>query len=165
MGAFGSTFTSGATSGPVSIILLGNKEAQIVVHQLGTKTEEIGFTVTASNGSAIYQRVSGTQFFSGTIFSSFCPIQGCPTNSLRITITMTDSGSDGWSGTVLAIQQEGAIVKTFGNTFTSGSTSSSISATVLGNKEAQIVVSQLGTNTDQIGFVVTASNGTVIYER
>lgn len=38
VGLIGNTFTTGTASGPISIIVLSNQPAQIVVAQLGTKT-------------------------------------------------------------------------------------------------------------------------------
>ena len=45
---------------------------------------------------------------------------------------MTDSGSNGWSGNILGIKQNGAMVGTFGNAFTYGSSSGPINITVKG---------------------------------
>ena len=104
LGYFGAPFTAGSSSGPVSVIVQGNLATQIVVATLGTKTNEIGFTVKAPNATIIYQRVSGATFLATTRFSTFCPVGGCA-NILNLTITMTDSGSDGWNGNILGIRQ------------------------------------------------------------
>lgn len=133
VGTFGSAFTTGASSGPVYITVLGNTDAQVVVFQMGSrKTTEIGFIIRAPNNTIIYQRASGTAFTLSTVFSTFCPIGGC-LNRLNISITMTDAYGDGWNGNVLAIKQSGAVVGTFGSAFTSGSTSGPVYIVVQGN--------------------------------
>ena len=39
VGTFGTNFASGASSGPVTITVQGDKEVQVSVSQVGTKTE------------------------------------------------------------------------------------------------------------------------------
>ena len=104
VGHFGNIFTTGSSSGPVSVIVQGNLSTQIVVVTLGTKTNEIGFVVKAPNGTIIHQRTSGVIFDKSSVFSIFCPVSGC-LNLLTLTVTMTDSGSDGWNGNVFGIRQ------------------------------------------------------------
>ena len=104
LGIFGNGFTTGASAGPVSIIVQGNLATQIVVVTLGTKTNEIGFTVKAPNGTIIHQRTSGATFISTTKFATFCPVSDSA-NLLTLIINMTDSGSDGWNSNVLGIRQ------------------------------------------------------------
>lgn len=150
VGLFGNTFTAGSSSGPVSVIVQGNLATQIVVVTLGTKTNEVGFTVKAPNGTLIHQRVSGATFLATTRFSTFCPIGGCE-NLLTLTITMTDSVGDGWNGNILGFKQlneNNAVVGTFGESFTSGASSGPVSVTILGNFQTQIFVFSLGTKTD-----------------
>ena len=76
---------------------------------------------------------------------------------------MTDSGSDGWNGNVFGFRQNSAIAATFGDSFTSGSSSAPLYVTVAKNLNTQIVLTALGSKTNEVGFVVTAPNGTVIY--
>lgn len=76
---------------------------------------------------------------------------------------MTDSAGDGWSGNIFGIRQmneNNALVGTFGSTFTTGATAGPLSITVEGIYQTQIFVFALGTKTDEIGFVITAPNGT-----
>lgn len=91
------------------------------------------------------------------------------TNSTNVTltITMTDSKSNGWNKTVLGFSQNGATVATFGSNFTSGGSLGPVYATINGKVETRIVVTTLGTAaaTSEIGFVVKFSNGTVIFTR
>lgn len=57
---------------------------------------------------------------------------------------MSDAYSDGWEGTILGVKQNGTIVKTFGNNFTSGSTSGPVQITIIPSLETQIIVVQFG---------------------
>jgi hypothetical protein len=57
---------------------------------------------------------------------------------------MTDSFADGWEGTILGIRQNGVVKGTFGNGFTSGSSSGPVSFKLDIGVEAQIIVTQLG---------------------
>lgn len=163
VGTFGSAFKIGSSSGPVYIPILSNERTQIAVSQLGLKTNEIGFVVKAPNGTIIFSRTSGSTFTSTTVFSYFCPVT-CSNNE-TLSITMTDSGNDGWNSNVLAIKQDGTVLGTFGGDFATGNSSGPVSITVQGNKEVQIVVSQMGAKSKEIGFVVKAANGTVIHQR
>ena len=88
-----------------------------------------------------------------------------PDGSIQLTMTMTDSWGDGWEGTVLAIRQNNVVVGTFGNLFTYGTSSGPVYITVVGNVEAQVVVSTLGGYTNEVGFVIKAPNGTIIHQR
>lgn len=111
---FGGSFKSGKTSGPLSITINGNMEASIQVYTLGTKTQEIGFTVKFPNGTVLFTQSPGVAFQSNKLFKVFCSLSAC---SLPLTtdyyLTMTDSYGDGWNGNVLAFKQ-GNIIKTFG---------------------------------------------------
>lgn len=133
VGNFGNTFTSGSSVGPLFISVVGNLSTSIVVTQLGSKTNELGFTVKAPNGTTIYQRSSGTTFDINTVFSNFCPIGGCP-NTLVLNITMTDSFGDGWNSNILAVRQNNIIVGTFGNNFSTGFSSGPVFITVQGSQ-------------------------------
>ena len=164
VGTFGSTFTSGSSKGPLYVFIKAGISAQIVVSQLGNKTNELGFVVKAPNGTIIYQRTAGTTFTASTVFSTFCSVGGCPP-TLLLNITLSDSFGDGWNGNILGIKQNNTIIGTFGNVFTGGSSSGPIYLSVIGNLGAQIVVTQLGNKTNEVGFVIRAPNGTIIYQR
>lgn len=113
--AFGSTFTTGRTFGPLSIQVNSNAEVTIEVSVLGTKTNQIGFTVRLPNGTVVYTRNPGTTFTSSTVFSVFCPSSACTVAStVDYYLTMTDSYGDGWNGNVLAFVQ-GSTRTTFGS--------------------------------------------------
>lgn len=143
VGSFGSTFTTGYSTNLVYVWVFGNQTARLVVTQFGTKTEEIGFIVKAPNGTIIFQRASGTAYTATTLFSTFCPIGGCPI-TMDLTITMTDLYRDGWNGNIFGLNQNGTIVGTFGGAFTSGASSGPVIITVLGNIGVQVVVTQFG---------------------
>ena len=146
VGTFGGTFTSGYASNPVYISVQGNFQAEIVVIQAGTKSNEARFIIRAPNGTIIYQKSNTATFTTATIFLTFCPINNCP-NTLILSITMTDTLGDGWNGNVLAVKQNNSTF-TFGSTFTTGASSGPVYITVLGNSEVQVVVSQLGTKSN-----------------
>ena len=97
----------------------------------------------APNGTIIHQRYTGTAFDSTKIFATFCPAFGCQ-SILTLFIFMSDAYSDGWEGTILGVKQNGTIVKTFGNNFTSGSTSGPVQITIIPSLETQIIVVQFG---------------------
>ena len=147
---FGKNFTSGGSSGPVSITVQGDVSTQIVFASLSVNTNEMGFVVKAPNGTIIHQRTSGAIAYPGTIFANFCPVGGClDSNSfITLTITMSDSFGDGWNSAVLGIQQNNVIAGYFGKDFTAGSSSGPVSIILQGNTAAQIVVLTLGTKTN-----------------
>jgi len=167
VGTFGETFTGGAAgNSPVYILVNANKYTQIIVKQLGTGKNDISFIVKAQNGTTIYQKTAGTPFYATTIFSTFCLSAACPAPAtLNLTIIMTDSYGDGWNGNILTIKQNNAVVGSFGSSFTTGSVSSPVYIVVQGNLYAQIVVSILTSYTQEIGFTISAPNGTIIYKR
>lgn len=57
---------------------------------------------------------------------------------------MTDAYDDGWEGTILAVKQNGSIIKTLGDNFMNGSISGPVQVTVRLASEVQIIVYQLG---------------------
>ena len=163
---FGQLFTSGAQVNPIYLQVRSNSTATVLVSQLGSNTSQIGFTIKAPNGTTIHQRASGNNFTTGTSFVTFCLIAVCPApTNLKLTITMSDSYGDGWNGNVLGIRQNNSIVGTFGSTFVSGYSTSPVDIVVQGNLRTQIIVNTLGSYTSEVGFVVKAPNGTIIYSR
>jgi hypothetical protein len=67
---------------------------------------------------------------------------------------MTDSGSNGWNSNVLGLKQDDKILGIFGNYFTSGASSGPVSIIVQNNIATQVVVTQLGTKTNEVKFVI-----------
>ena len=56
-----------------------------------------------------------------------------PAGSIVLTISMSDSFGNGWNGNVFGFRQNGTIVGTFGNGFTSGRTFGPLNVTIPGN--------------------------------
>lgn len=67
---------------------------------------------------------------------------------MNLTISMTDSWGDGWSGNILGIKQKGVIVGTFGANFKSGFSTTAAIITINSTLETQIVVVQKGNFTN-----------------
>lgn len=65
--------------------------------------------------------------------------------NVEYSVDMKDSGGDGWNGYVFGVKQDGEVVSTFGEGFTSGSTSSVSDLGVGLNKTAEIFVVTAGT--------------------
>lgn len=83
----------------------------------------------------------------------------------KITITMTDSGKNGWQGNVLAVRQNGTLT-TFGTNFTSGAQFSQLlNFTLKTNLTVDIIVSKVGTNPQQVGYTIKDESGTVLATR
>jgi hypothetical protein len=61
---------------------------------------------------------------------------------------MTDSGSNGWESNVIAFRQNNTLVGTFGDAFTSGSSSGPLSFSLISNIPTQIVLKKLGNKTN-----------------
>lgn len=111
---FGDAFTTGKSSGPVSITLNANMQATIQVSTLSVKTQEIGFTAKFPNGTVIYTRAAGTSFTGSIVFKTFCPSNNCTISpTVDYYLTMSDSFGDGWNGNILSFKQ-GTTIKTFG---------------------------------------------------
>lgn len=165
VGTFGQTFTSGGSIPPVFISVQGNAETQIVVSQFGGYSEEVEFAVAAPNGTYIYRKTRGTKFNSTTIFSTFCPINSCPSSpNVTYYVTMTDTGGDGWNGNVLAFQQGGIVISNF-SLADGGQSAFPLAYDFKKLSTVTLTVYILGGNTDQIGFVIRNSAGAVVFQR
>jgi len=80
-------------------------------------------------------------------------------------VSLSDSFADGWNGNVLGFRQNGSVVATFGVTFKTGSASGPFYITLAKNLNTQIVVTTLGTKTNEVGFIIRSLNSTIIYQR
>ena len=90
---------------------------------------------------------------SDAIFTTFCPRGGCPpTPNTFYYLSVADSYGDGWEGTVLGFAVNGVVKYTF--TLTNGLFSNAIPYIFTGFAQVNVVVSTLGTNTEEISFVV-----------
>ena len=165
VGVIGDTFTDGSSSGPFYFTVRGNSEVRIVVLTLGDDTVEVGFVVKATiSGTIIYERTPGRKFNVMTIFKGFCPISGCPP-VVDLIVNLTDTFGDGWNGNVFAFRQNSSTIATFGDNFTTNKTFTPFYITAYKGYNLQVVLSKLGTKTNEVGFTIKALNGTVIYER
>jgi len=152
--AFGGNFTTGRSFGPLSVKVNSNAEVTIEVSVLGTKTNEIGFTVKLPNGTVVYTRSPGTTFTSSTVFKVFCPSSACTiAPTVDYYLTMTDSYGDGWNGNILAFKQ-GSTTTRFGSQMAGSSmrTFGPVKFTLKRFSTVSIVVSTLGTYTEEVGF-------------
>jgi hypothetical protein len=166
VGTFGNGFTTGTTTAPVKFVVQGSLEVQVVVSKFATWTQEIGFVIRAFNGTVIYNRTNGTAFTAGTIFKTFCPVNGCGASLFTtLTVSMSDSGSNGWNSNILAIMQNNNILGLFGNYFTAGASSGPISIIVQGNIPASVTVNQLGNKTNEVGFVIKSASAAILLQR
>lgn len=84
------------------------------------------------DGAILYNRTFGSIFSSSTNFKTFCPIGECPSSFVTLSITMSDSGSNGWNGNIVGLRQNGAIFWQFGSNFTSGSSLGPLNVTING---------------------------------
>lgn len=75
----------------------------------------------------------------------------------------TDGWGDGWEGTVLGFKQDGAIVSTFtlNNGFEGGPTDYSFNTL----SKVIITVYVLGSNTNEVGFVIRNAAGAIVFQR
>lgn len=146
-----------------AIVLVGyNTTHWFVKNSWGTSWGHNGFgyiSKSTGNDCNIRQYVNEMQ----VNFSS--PAPPPDPNLFNLTITMTDSFGDGWNGNVIGIRQNNTIVATFGGSFTSGSAAGPILIQIYGRTETRIVVSQLGSKPEEVGFTITAPNGTIIYRQ
>lgn len=163
-GLFGGNFTKGYSTASINITVQGNVETQIVVYQYGINWKQIGFAVTAPNGTIIHQRFKGVDFPPGIIFSTFCPVGDCPSiPSVSYYVTLNDTYGDGWNGNTLAFKQDGIVIGTFN--MKSGYTAGPYEFVFKKLSQVNITVYILGTWTREIGFVVRNAAGAVVFER
>lgn len=142
VGLFGSNFTNGSSFGPLNFTLNGKINTEVVAYYIGNFTNEIGFQLKFSNGTVIYTRSPGTTFGALNIFTSFCPLGGCPPSNATLLVSMTDTSGDGWNGNILGFKQGGAFTSKFGETFTGGYAQGPLIFNILGSVETDLSVYQ-----------------------
>jgi hypothetical protein len=160
---FGSNFTSKGSLGPVYATINGNLLTRIVVTTLGTAaaTSEIGFVVKFPNGTVIFTRTAGTVFNATTVFTTFCPLGGCPTPPVNNTYYLyATAACDGWGGNQLALRQNGTYKSIF--TFTSGRSGGPMLVNLTRDVLAQLVVYKLGNNTQDVGVRLASASGVTV---
>jgi hypothetical protein len=80
-------------------------------------------------------------------------------------IYMVDAYSDGWDGTVLGLEQNGTLMGTFGDGFTSGETFGPAYIDLVDGIETNVVVVNLGSYTGEKGFTIVDPFGFTVHER
>lgn len=146
--SFGGNFTSGAKLGPVLATLSNVSQTSIVVVKLGTYTNEIGFNITHSNGTLLFNRLPGTTFTAATVLGKFCITSVCIAPiSITYYVTLTSSCGNGWGGNTLAIRQNNSIIATIGANFTTGNTLATFNLTLKSTLQVDIIVGKLANGT------------------
>jgi len=82
-------------------------------------------------------------------------------NSCQFTVIMGDTYGDGWSGTVIGIEQNGVIVDAFGSSFTSGN-SDTTTVTLCDGYATNVVVQNPGTWSDEASFDIIDPSGNTV---
>lgn len=82
-------------------------------------------------------------------------------NSCPFTVIMGDTYGDGWSGTVIGIEQNGVIVDAFGSGFTSGN-SDTTTVTLCDGYATNVVVQNPGTWSDEASFDIVDPSGNTV---
>lgn len=143
-----------------AVTLVGyNTTHWFIKNSWGTNWGDKGYAyINKSANCGIYQ------YIQVPIPNNTVPIN---TTNVVLTITMKDSKSNGWNGTVIGFVQNDVTVANFGSNFTSGASFGPVNVTLNGKVLTKIVVSTLGTAaaTSEISFVVTYANKTVIVNR
>ena len=99
-GTFGAGFVTGSSYGPDTVYLCPNLPVQIVVHTLGSWTQEVGFTVNDPQGMAIFTHTPGNAFTANTVFNTFtpnCVPPACPNPTGLNAMPSTNSASLSWT--------------------------------------------------------------------
>jgi hypothetical protein len=79
------------------------------------------------------------------------------------TVNLVDTWGDGWDGTVLGFKQDGQLVGTFGDGFTSGGTFGPVEIPLCEDFETEIVVVNLGSFLGEKQFTVFDPFGNVVF--
>lgn len=85
-------------------------------------------------------------------------------NQCNYTVDMVDTFGDGWNGNIMGVIQNGVLVATFGQGFTTGTAFGPDSISLCDNASTQIVVETLGGFANEVGFTITDPNGVVVYQ-
>ena len=113
------------------------------------------YTITATTDLLDDGDPTNDEATAAVLVADFCPY----------TVMLVDSYGDGWDGTVLGFKQNGEIVGTFGQGFTSGGSFGPVSVSLIHDIETEIVVVTLGSFTGEKGFTVYDPFGNVVYHR
>lgn len=96
---FGDKFTSASTN-TVYVTLNGKAYTEIFVSKMGSKTKEIGFSITINGTTTeVLRRKPGTSFTLTSVLGNFCALGGCPpVTDKRRYFLFLQSPSNGWNG-------------------------------------------------------------------
>ena len=102
---FGEAMATGSSA--TSLIQIAEDvNSEIVVHQFGTWTEEISFTIKDPEGNVLASRAAGTGFSANAVLGYFCYKCTSPPMATYF-LTLTDSYGDGWNGNQLYLDYQG----------------------------------------------------------
>lgn len=104
----------------------------------------------SENNTLIYTRKCKAGVFEPSIiFTSWCPGTSCITpNTTSMFVTLLDSWGDGWSGNTIALKQNGTVVGSFGENFTTGHQYGPVEIVVRRGVDMQVVVGVFGSWTN-----------------
>jgi hypothetical protein len=94
---------------------------------------------------------------SGNFTTPLC----APANSCQFTVIMGDTYGDGWSGTVIGIEQNGVIVDAFGSSFNNGY-GDTTTVTLCDGYATNVVVQNPGTWSDEASFDIIDPSGATV---
>jgi hypothetical protein len=79
-------------------------------------------------------------------------------------VSLSDSYGDGWNGNILAFRQGGNITK-FGDQFKSGKSYGPLNVDFAIDVKVDIIVSKLGTSTNECGIIIRNNKGFIVFQR
>ena len=129
----------------------------------GVTTDNVTGLTSGTNYNLYVRSNCGVGDYSSWVNTTFSTLLCDPANQCAYTVNLTDAYNDGWDGTVLGFKQNGIIVATFGNGFTSGGTFGPVVANLCDALPTQIVVVTLGSYVGEKGFIVYDPFGVEIF--
>lgn len=110
----------------------------------------------------VRQVCSGPSYSANSSVAALATQACAPANQCNYTIELIDAYGDGWNGTVLGIRQAGALAGTF--TLVDGGSGTAAIALCPGYS-TEVVVTTLGSYTDEVAFVIKDPGGVVVFSR
>lgn len=141
--------------GFVSGTIVNTSTTTFTLNNLSAATlYEVRVRALCANGS--YTNSISTQFSTALCSAS---------NQCNFTIAMSDSYGDGWNGNVLALRQNGQVVASFGQQFTTGTSFTPFTVPLCDAFNTEVVVQTLGSYTSEVGLVITSNTGATVFSR